>query len=69
MRQEMRWEIDEEAARQGQDSEDTAPKWSTRLHLILPNLGEVDAQIRIEGSSITLPRRLMPSMRLPGSSA
>ena len=52
--QEMRWEIDEEAARQGQDSEDTAPKWSTRLHLILPNLGEVDAQIRIEGSSITL---------------
>ena len=52
--QEMRWEIDEEAARQGQDSEDTAPKWSTRLHLILPNLGEVDAKIRIEGSSITL---------------
>ncbi len=52
--QEMRWEIDEEAARQGQDSEDTAPKWSTRLHLALPNLGEVDAQIRLEGSSITL---------------
>ena len=52
--QDMRWEIDEEAARQGQDSEDTAPKWSTRLHLVLPNLGEVDAQIRLEGNSITL---------------
>ena len=52
--QEMRWEIDEEAARQGQDSEETAPKWSTRLHLTLPNLGEVDAQIRLEGNSITL---------------
>ena len=52
--QEMRWEIDEEAARQGQDGEDTAPKWSTRLHLALPNLGEIDAQIRLEGNSITL---------------
>ncbi len=52
--QEMRWEIDEEAARQEQDGEDTAPKWSTRLHLTLPNLGEVDAQIRLEGNSITL---------------
>ena len=52
--QEMRWEIDEEAARQGQEGEETAPKWSTRLHLTLPNLGEVDAQIRLEGNSITL---------------
>ena len=52
--QEMRWEIDEEAARQGQDGEDTAPKWSSRLHLALPNLGEIDAQIRLEGNSITL---------------
>ncbi len=52
--QEMRWEIDEEAARQGQEGEETAPKWSTRLHLTLPNLGEVDAQIRLEGNAITL---------------
>ena len=52
--QEMRWEIDEEAARQGQQGEETADKWATRLHLTLPNLGEVDAQIRLQGNSITL---------------
>ena len=52
--QEMRWEIDEDAARQGQDNEESAPRWSTRLRLTLPNLGEVDARIRLEGNSITL---------------
>jgi flagellar hook-length control protein FliK len=51
--QEMRWEIDEDAAQSGQDGEDR-PRWSTRLRLTLPNLGEVDARIRLEGSSITL---------------
>ena len=53
-RQEMRWEIDENAARNGQESDETAPKWSTRLHLTLPNLGEVDAQVRLQGNQITL---------------
>ena len=52
--QEMRWEIDEDAARSGQDDDETAPKWATRLHLTLPNLGEVDAQIRLNGNQITL---------------
>ena len=52
--QEMRWEIDENAARNGQESDETAPKWSTRLHLTLPNLGEVDAQVRLQGNQITL---------------
>ncbi len=52
--QEMRWEIDEDAARSGQDGEDSAPRWSTRLRLTLPNLGEIDARIRLEGNSITL---------------
>jgi len=52
--QDMRWKIDEDAARNGQDDDETAPKWTTRLHLTLPNLGEIDAQIRLNGDQITL---------------
>lgn len=52
--QEMRWEIDEDAARQAQGDDDTAPKWSTRLRLTLPHLGEIDALVRLEGDAITL---------------
>jgi len=52
--QDMRWEIDEDAARNGQGDDETAPKWTTRLHLTLPNLGEIDAQIRLNGDQITL---------------
>jgi flagellar hook-length control protein FliK len=46
----------ENAARnnQGGDSEEGAARWATRLHLTLPNLGEVDAQIRLQGNQITL---------------
>ena len=52
--QEMRWEIDEDAARRAQEDDETAAKWSTRLHLTLPNLGEINAQIRLQGNQITL---------------
>jgi flagellar hook-length control protein FliK len=52
--QEMRWEIDEDAARRGQEDNETAAKWATRLHLTLPNLGEINAQIRLQGNQITL---------------
>ena len=52
--QEMRWEIDEDATRRGTDNDDTAGKWATRLHLVLPNLGEIDAKIRLDGNRITL---------------
>ena len=52
--QEMRWEIDEDAARSGYDGEETATQWSTRLRLVLPNLGEIDARIRLDGNAITL---------------
>jgi len=52
--QEMRWEIDEDAARQGAASDGTAPQWTTRLNLTLPKLGEVNAQIRLQGNQITL---------------
>jgi len=50
----MRWEIDEDAARRAQEGDETAAKWSTRLHLTLPNLGEINAQIRLQGNQITL---------------
>lgn len=52
--QEMRWEIDEDAAQRGAQSDATAPQWTTRLKLTLPNLGEVTAQIRLQGNQITL---------------
>jgi len=52
--QEMRWEIDEDATRQGLDGEESNAKWSTRLHLTLPNLGEINAQIRLQGDQISL---------------
>jgi hypothetical protein len=52
--QEMRWEIDEDAARQGQAGDETAPQWSTRLRMTLPNLGEIDAQIRLQDNRVTL---------------
>lgn len=52
--QDMCWEIDEDAARSGPDEEDAASRWSTRLHLTLPNLGEVDAQVRLNGNQIAL---------------
>lgn len=52
--QEMRWEIEEEKARREQASDETASNWQTQLRLTLPNLGEVDAQIRLQGNQITL---------------
>ena len=52
--QEMRWEIDEDAARPDLENEETAIKWTTRVHLTLPNLGEIDAQIRLQGQQIAL---------------
>lgn len=53
--QDMRWEIDEDAARNGaQDGDDSASRWATRLHLTLPHLGEVDMQVRLNGNQISL---------------
>jgi flagellar hook-length control protein FliK len=52
--QEMRWEIEEDASHRRQDGDETAENWSTRLRLILPKLGEIDAQIRLQGNQISL---------------
>jgi len=51
--QDMRWEINEEAAR-GQQGEESAPQWSTRLRLTLPRLGEIDASLLLHGSQLTI---------------
>ena len=50
----MRWEIDESPHREADAGDDTSAHWSTRLQLQLPNLGEVDARIRIDGNQIAL---------------
>ena len=50
----MRWEIDEDATRHDTGDDETAGKWATSLHLALPNLGEIDAKIRLDGNQITL---------------
>lgn len=52
--QEMRWEIDEDATRHGVENDETAANWTTRLNLTLPNLGEVAAQIRLQGDQVSL---------------
>lgn len=53
--QEMRWEIEDDGGRPPTAGDDeTAARWSTQLHLTLPNLGQVDAKIRLQGNEIAL---------------
>lgn len=52
--QDMRWEIEEDGARQHSADEDSPEKWATSLRLVLPNLGEIDARIRLDGNNIAL---------------
>jgi hypothetical protein len=52
--QEMRWEIEEDAARREQGGDEASGNWQTRLRLSLPNLGEVEARIRLQGNQISL---------------
>ena len=50
----MHWEIDEDAAQQGQEGEADMATWATRLRLHLPKLGEVDARLRLQGNQLAL---------------
>ncbi len=52
--QQMRWEIEEDASHQRQDGDETAANWSTRLRLVLPKLGEIDARIGLQGNQLNL---------------
>ncbi|MBW7903606.1 MAG: flagellar hook-length control protein FliK [Rhodocyclaceae bacterium] len=51
--QQMRWEIEEDG-RSRQEDDDAPPGWQTRLYLALPQLGELEARIRLAGSQIHL---------------
>lgn len=51
--QEMRWEIrEDDAGRRG--SEDTPEIWMTRLHLDLPQLGGVTAQLAVNSGNVRI---------------
>ncbi len=58
--QQIRWEIANEIDHRGSrgggaaDSDGNGEKWQTRLRLTLPQLGEVDARLHIQGRQITL---------------
>lgn len=51
--QDMRWEISEEEKQRSSGGEE-APRWQTSLHLQLPSLGGIDAELRLQGSNLTL---------------
>lgn len=50
--QEMQWEIHGEAPRQAND--ESEHQWVTQIHLELPNLGEVSAQLRLTDRGLSL---------------
>ena len=52
--QEMRWEIDENAHAPSPEENDTPERWTTRLRLTLPRLGEIDARIQLHGEQLSL---------------
>lgn len=53
--QQMRWEIENESDRRGSSGDsDDSRKWQTRLRLTLPNLGEIDARLHVQGRQMTL---------------
>lgn len=50
--QEMQWEIHGQASRQSEALNEH--QWVTQIHLDLPNLGEVSAQLRLTGQGLSL---------------
>ncbi len=52
--QEMQWEIEENASGNTPDGDEDGNRWSTRLRLSLPNLGEIDPRIRLQDNRIEL---------------
>lgn len=50
--QEMRWEIEGDGGKRGQDGEEPAESWRTRLRLSLPHLGGINARIQIHGDQL-----------------
>ncbi|MEN3372866.1 flagellar hook-length control protein FliK [Dechloromonas sp. ZS-1] len=53
--QTMQWEITEDNGRPKSAPEDMPSRWQTRLQLTLPNLGQIDARLRLgEGGQLEL---------------
>lgn len=54
--QQMHWEIEDHSQRRDADGTpgDGSEKWQTRLRLILPKLGEIDARLQISDQQATL---------------
>jgi hypothetical protein len=53
--QQIHWEIVDEDGGQGAPDPDDAPRqWKTRLKLLLPSLGDIDATIQLDGNDIVV---------------
>jgi len=52
--QNMRWEIEEDGSKRGASGEEIDDSWQTRLSLVLPTLGGVNAQIRLQREQVIL---------------
>lgn len=53
--QQILWEIIDEDGGQGAPDPDEAPRqWKTRLKLLLPSLGDIDATIQLDGNDIVV---------------
>lgn len=50
--QEMQWEIHGQASQKNEPSDER--QWITQIHLELPNLGEVSAQLRLTGQGLSV---------------
>jgi flagellar hook-length control protein FliK len=49
----MRWEIERDAP-QAEVTGEAPDTWRTTLHLALPRLGEIDAQVKVVGNQVHL---------------
>ena len=53
--QQIQWEIvDEDGGQGAQDADETPRQWKTRLKLLLPSLGDIDATIQLDGNDIVV---------------
>lgn len=52
--QTMQWEIQEEPPRQQGEQEESATQWSTTVRLVLPQLGELSAALRLTPAGVSV---------------
>lgn len=59
--QSLHWEIESEERREGGTDEAPAPAWTTALRLTLPQLGEVNAVLRLAAGKVSLAMTAPPA--------